>query len=383
MQAVLDILCNGFPRTVAAAENGELTQTYVHSESELELFIEHNKQDKNLYFNIARMREDKRPVIASVPFDFDSPMKEAAFEEGTSDTEKIRRMREDDDLAYKILGDVWDDVQSLVQECWNQNIPVITVFSGLGVHAHILYQERVDPVEAKVTTSEHFIQECNLDTYDRQIVSDTKRILRIPNSQRVDRDGSSNAFCIPMTELEVLNNSLIDMLERCSSPKSIPHHSRYEMQNRPRMQVYEDIDYDESSVGSVELDDSSEEMSDDVEYIVRNCIPVPCIRERFLSRNPKHMVRFSGVVHLYQAGFSPIEVQNIIAEIGWIDYDRGITEKMTENIWKNNYSELPCSKLQSLGLCVMGSEFEKFGDEVEDCETYRYTSGEALYPYKQ
>jgi hypothetical protein len=94
------------------------------------------------------------------------------------------------------------------------------------------------------------------------------------------------------------------------------------------------------------------------------------------------MVRFSGVVHLYQAGFNPQEVQNIIADIGWVDYDRAITEKMTKNIWNNNYSELPCSKIQSLGLCVMGSEFEEFGDEVEDCETHRYTSGEALYPYK-
>lgn len=384
MNTAEEILTNGWPRTVAAAEGGELIQHYVHSASEYDVFVEHNKPDKNLYCNIARMRQDMRPVVSTFPFDFDSPLKDSAFEQGTTDGDKIRRMREDADLAYEILGDVWEDTQSLVRGCQEENVPVITVFSGLGVHAHLLFQEQVNPTEQKVTTSKHFVEKCDLTTWDRKILPDTKRILRIPNSQRIDENGPAGAWCIPMTEAEVLNNSLIDMLDRCSEPKSIPFHNRYKSENRPRMQVYDNVEMEEDSVGTVDLEqrDISSEVSDNIEYIIRTYIPLPCVSERFLRSNPDHQIRFSGVVMLYQSGFTPSEVRDIIREIGWIDYDPKITKKMTEQIWSRRYSELSCSKLQSLGLCVMGPDFEEFGDEPSDCETYRYTSGEALYPYE-
>lgn len=382
MDTASQILYNGFPRSVAAAEGGDLIQHYVHSWSEWEVFVEHNKPDKNLYCNIARMRQDMRTVNHTVPFDFDSPLKDSIFEEGTTDGEKIARMRQDSDLAYKILGEVWDDAQSLVRGCKEEDIPVITVFSGLGVHSYLLFREKVEPIEEKVTTSMHFVEKCDLSTYDRKIISDIKRILRIPNSQRVDRNGPASSWCIPMTEAEVLNNSLMDLLERCSSPKTIPYHHRYKMENRPRMEVYDDVDLDETdNAGSIEYK-GDVEIPENLEYIIENCIPLPCVRKRFLSRNPDHMIRFAGVAHLFQAGFELGEVQEIISQIGWIDYDRETTKKQTESIWKNRYSELPCSKLQSLGLCVYSPEFEEFSNDKKDCETYRYTSGEALYPYE-
>lgn len=382
MDTASEALYNDFPRSVAAAEGGELIQHYVHSVSEWEVFVEHNKPDKNLYCNIARMRQDMRPVTGLVPFDFDSPLKDSVFEEGTTDGEKIARMRQDSDLAYKILGEVWDDAQSLVRGCREENIPVITVFSGLGVHSYLLFQEKVEPVEEKVTTSMHFVEKCDLSTYDRKIISDTKRILRIPNSQRVDKNGPAGAWCIPMTESEVLNNSLMDLLERCSSPKNIPMHNRYKENNRPIMRVYEGVDVEDvNNAGSIEYKGDAE-VPENLEYIIENCIPLPCVRKRFLSKNPDHMIRFAGVVHLFQAGFGLEEVQEIISKIGWIDYDRKITKKMTESIWKNRYSELSCSRLQSLGVCVYNYEFEEFSNDEKDCDTYRYTSGEALYPYK-
>lgn len=381
MNTACQILINGWPRTVAAADDGQLIQHFVHSESEFDTFINHNKPDKNLYFNTARMRQDMRPVLPTVQFDFDSPFKDSMFDDGTLDGEKIRKMRNDDDLAYKILGEVWDDTQSLIGECWSQDIPAITIFSGLGVHVHMLYQERVEPVEEKVSTSMHFVEECDLTTYDRQIISDTKRILRVPNSQRIDEKGPAGAWCIPMTEAEVLNNDLSDMLERCSEPKSIPYHSRYKPENRPRMQVYEDVDVkDSAKAGSVEVKGEADVPSD-IEYLVENTILLPCVRERFLSKNPHHMIRFAGAVHLFQAGFNLGEVRDIIRKIGWSDYDEEITRKMTKSIWENRYSELSCSRLQKLGLCVYGPGYEQYSDDKNDCETHRYISGEALYPY--
>ena len=375
---------SGFPRTVAHASNGKLLQHFIHSADAFDMFFKHNRPDHNLYSSICRFRSDMRPVNCTVPFDFDSPMKDSVFDNET-DREKVELMREDKELAEEVLGEVWEDTQALIKQCKRDNIPVLTVFSGLGVHAHMLYKDRVNPVKEKVSTSNYYIDECDLTTYDRQIVTDTRRILRIPNSQRVDDGVSAGVWCIPITENEVLNNTIHDLLERCASPKDIPFHDRYKKENRPDMDVkegYEEVDID--TAGTVELHkrDIAEEVPEMTEWIIRESIPLPCVKERFLCSNPNHQIRFAGVVHLFQAGFTPAEVVEIIERIGWVDFDRSITESMVKNIYKNKYSELSCSKLMSLGLCVHGIEEEGYSDEPSDCETYKYTSGEALYPYQ-
>lgn len=373
---------SGFPRTVAHASHGDLKQVFVHSEGEFNMFFKHNRPNKNLYSSICRFRSDMRPVLDKIPWDFDSPMKDSIFDTET-DRQKVEMMREDEELAEKVLGEVWDDVQSLVRECKRDNIPVVTVFSGLGVHCHMLYQDRVNPVEAKVSTSNYYIDECDLTTWDRQIITDTRRILRIPNSQRIDA-GSTGVWCIPITEDEVLNNTIHDLLERCGSPKEIPIHDRYKKENRPEMEVmegYEEVE--EKTAGTEPLEDSvTTNMEDWEEGVAKMCLPLPCIRERFFTQNPDHMVRFNGVVFLYQAGYRPYEVRDIIRDIGWIDYDEEITKKMTEQIWNRRYSESKCDTLNSLGLCVQGEMFEEYGDEPSDCETYKHPSSEALYPYQ-
>lgn len=372
----------GFPRTVASASDGDLRQFFVHSEDEFSMFFDHNKHEKNLYSSICKFRSDMRPVLANVPFDFDSPMKDSVFDNSLTDLQKIESMRTDESLAEEVLGEVWKDTQSLVRKCKEESIPVVSVFSGLGIHCHLLYKHRVNPIKEKVSISNYFIEKCNLNTWDRQIVTDARRILRIPNSKRIDGPSVHTSFCIPITENEVLENNIHDLLERCKEPKDIPFHQRYKIENRPEMEVKEDYtEANEETVGTVQLhkrsvDDSVPEL---YEWIVRNSIPLPCVRERFLQSNPNHMIRFNGVVFLYQAGYSIEDVRDIIRNIGWIDYDESITKKMTKQIWNRKYSESTCSKIKSLGLCVYGPEFDDFSDDPTDCDTYKWTSGEAKY----
>ncbi len=374
---------SGFPRTVAHASNGHLQQFFIHSIGAFDMFFKHNRSDKNLYSSICRFRSDMRHITGSVPFDFDSPLKDSVFETN-SDREKVERMREDGELANKVLGEVWKDAQSLVRFCKSKSIPVVSVFSGLGVHCHVLYQEETEPVKRKTSISNWFVDECGLNTHDRQIIPDTRRILRIPNSQRVDKGDGTGVWCIPITEDEVLNNSVHDLLQRCSSPKDIPYHDRYRPENRPEMELkegYEDPDVEE--VRSVELkgQDINQEIPELTEWIIRNSIPFPCVQERVLSANPHHMVRFNAAAFLLQSGYSPSEVIDILGNVGWVDYDKGITTKMVKSIYRNGYSETSCNTMYNLGLCVHSEEIEKFSDDPSDCETYKYTSGEALYPY--
>jgi len=382
MDASQRILYGDFPRCVGSSNNGTIRQHFVHSPSEWKLWFDKLKQQRNMYTSICRFRSDMRPILDKIPFDLDSPMKDSVFDSDVSDLEKVRLMREDETLAEEVLDVVWDDAQKLMSRCLDENIPAIGVFSGLGVHIHLLYQEEVEPTKQKVSTSQWLIDECDLVSHDISIITDTRRILRVPNSKRVSEEGDAEVWCIPMTEKEILNNSIHDVLERTKNPKRIEYKDKYEPTNRPEMEVkegYEEVEHD--TAGTVPLDDAigSTELDSLEEEMVRDSLPLPCVEERFFSSNPHHMIRFSGVALLYSAGYTPTEVQQIIANIGWVDYDRQITKKMTEQIWNRKYSELPCHKLQSLGLCVHSPEFEEYGDEPKDCETYKWTSGEASY----
>jgi len=381
MNNAQEILFGSFPRTVAYADESGLRQFFVESDGLWDVFFEHNKDTKNLYSSTCRFRSDMRPVLDKVFHDLDAPLKDSAFDSDVSDVEKIERMRNDEELAEEILGLVWSEAQELVKKLREDNIPTVCVFSGLGVHIHMLYQDEVEPTEQKVSISNYYIDECDLKTSDRQVITDTRRILRIPNSKRIS-DGEAQAYCIPITEEEVLNNTVHDLLERCKEPKDIPYHDRYQKENRPEMEVvegYEDVEEDTHGTVPIQEQDISQDIDELSEWIVENNIPLPCVRERFLGANPHHMVRFNGVVLLYQAGFSIEEVRSIIKGIGWIDYDKDITDKMTKQIWNRKYSESNCSKLMSLGLCVYRPEFEEFSDEPNECDTYKWKAQEPRY----
>ena len=372
---------SGFPRTVAHASNGDLKQFFIHSEKEFDMFIEHNLHRRNLYSSICRFRSDMRHITGSVPFDFDAPLKDSVFNTN-SDREKIQMMRRDERLAEKVLGTVWSDVQSLVYFCKENGIPVVSVFSGLGVHCHVLYQEEVEPVKKKASISNWFVDECDLKTHDRKIITDTRRILRIPNSKRIDDSEGIDVWCIPITEDEILNNNIHDLLERCSEPKDISYHDRYKSENRPDMELkegYEKVDVENARSVDLQPKVKGQQTPELTEWIIRNTIPMPCVAERVLSGNPHHMIRFTAAVFLFQAGYEPSEVVEIFENIGWVDYKRSITKKMVKSIYRNKYSELPCNKLMSLGLCVYSEDIDKYSNNPKECETYKYTSGESLY----
>lgn len=380
MDTATRLLFDGFPRTVASkTEDGSLMQHFVHSRGEFDRFVESMKGERDLYSSICRFRSDMRPVLDDVPFDFDSPFKETAFSEDLTDKEKIDRMRNDEEKAEEVLGDVWDDAQALARKCLSESIPAVFVFSGMGVHAHLLYQEKVSPEREKVTISNWLIDECDLETYDRQIVTDVRRVLRIPNSKRFDDGEECEIYNIPMTENEVLGNSIHDVLHRSSTLKSIEEKARYLEENRPKMEAIDGYEYSEEEDDfnvNIEVGDVDTSMAELDDWIIDNVVLMPCIAERFKSKNPKHFVRFSGAIRFFQAGFSIGETLNLIERLNWVDYDRKKSKKILTQIYKRRYSEPSCQTMQKRGFCVWGMMDDYDGDP-EDCDSYGWQSGTA------
>jgi len=372
------ILFGRYPRTVASkTEEGKLRQSFVHSNSEMDLFVDTMQDERDLYSSICKFDSNMTPILGDVAFDFDSEMKDTYWSKNITEKEKIAEMRNDEKVAENVLGSVWEDVQGLVQMCVDESIPLLTVFSGMGVHCHILYQTETEPQQKKVSTTQRFVEKCELETWDRKILTDLRRVLRIPNSKRFDGDEFTGVYNIPITEKEVLNNTLHDLLERSAEPKTIEHYDRYREENRPEMKVYdgyEDIEYQDVQV-DIENNPTGVRTDGWIEWVIDECIPLPCLSKRFKSYNPHHYVRLSGVIHLFNAGFSPSEVIEIISSLGWKDFKLSKTQSYVKQIYSRGYSDPKCETLMKKGLCIHQPGFDEYSDEPEDCEFHGWANG--------
>jgi len=323
-----------------------------------------------------------RPVLDKVAFDFDSPMKEAAFPGEVTDREKINKMREDPDLCEEVLGDVWEDVEKLIGKCKEEEIPVITVFSGMGFHCHILYQERVNPVEEISTTVNYFVEECDLKTWDRKVRGDVRRVLRVPNAQRMEKVRgtmqSAGVWTIPLSEEDVMSNTIHEILDRASSPKELEMQDRYKEENRPSMEVKEGYEVeDPESMATVDLEnrDIDFEVDEDARWIVERHFEMPCMKERIMRSNPGHMIRFNFAVNMFNFGYKPEEVLNIIRGLNWIDFDEKKTRRFLKQIYSSGYSDYKCETLMRKGYCVYDQESEDYSEDPQDCPAHDWAGG--------
>lgn len=380
MDTASQILFGEFPRSFAASAKGELRQYFVHSESEWDASFKKVRPRKNVYCSTCHFRSDMRPVLDKVFFDFDSAKKDSAFSGNVGDRQKIEQMREDTELLTEVLGNVWSDVQSLVETCSDKDIPTITVFSGLGFHVYLLYQPEVNPVRKKITTSNMFIDECELTTHDRKVVTDVRRILRVPNAQRIDSSSGEAVSCglwtIPLSEEDVLKKGLKRVFDESTSPKQIEDKEKYSKSERPKMSLYEEYEQktlEETPTRDLENRDISSEVDSVTEFIVDNAIPMPCVSERIKQSNPDHHVRLNFAVHMLNAGFSVNEIVHVASGLNWIDFDAKKTKRFVKQAKRKRYSEYSCKTMDKRGFCV-------HSEDQSECDEYGWSSGECLYP---
>lgn len=366
-----------FPRSV-----GTPSQHMVSTQAGFEVFLDTIEGRLNGYASLSwyPVETDFRPVTDKVAFDLDSPRKEAAFEAGLSDGEKIERMRQDPDLADRVLGEVCEDVQSLAQVSREEGVDVVGVYSGFGVHFYQLYAPTSAPEGKLASTARRFADKADVRTLDDAPVGDAERILRVPNVRRVDdpwptdpsRDGEPcDLVCVPLTGDELAELTPRDLLAWSREPRCppLPDVSRPEMEHwpsyadqNPRTQL--DADQKELAEGV----DPSLLTEDGLEWLLSELLQLPCMYERLLQPNPAHEVRRNSAVVLFNAGLTPREVEDLYARLGWADWNREVTRKHLEQLYESGYSDMTCRSIRSLGLCTRD-------DDPSDCRTYGWAGG--------
>lgn len=376
------LLFDDYPRRV-----GTPSQHWVFNEAQVDVFLDTIRGSRNAYATLGRLPLDGSEVCDKVLFDLDSPAKSdtegeawALFDDDPSDLEAIDRMRHDPDTADAVLGDACEDAQDLTRASLDDGIPVVGVFTGFGIHIHQLYQPTEDPATAMTTCAAKYIDELGLQTPDWAILGQTERLCRMPNAQRctmpgprhVIEDGrATGLYQVPLTAAELCEVSPEWLLDASTSPR-VP--ADLHPDDRPTMPIWEE--YRGSSDGSGEerpqrpVNQRTAPIGDEfVEALLTDLLQMPCMVERALSPNPAHEVRLNVAVLLFNVGLNVQQVENLLARLNWVDFDREYTRKILEQIYDHGYSDMTCASLQERGLCVKA--------DSEECHCYGWSGGQA------
>lgn len=387
MDRVQDLLFGQAPRRV-----GTPNQHWVWSAGQVEHFVESVNGRRNAYATVGWWDFGEDAMVSDkVLYDLDSPAKAEEHEDGDwaifdsdlPDDEVVDRMRDDPDLADQILGQVCEDARKLARRSRNDNVPVVGVFSGFGLHVHQLFEPTYHPTTAMATTAHRYIDRLDLQTPDRSILGQPDRICRIPNCERVAGSVKSdqtvvdgrptNLYTVPLSGDELATVEPEWLLDVSHSPRTGVLSAGVE---RPEMHVWEEYETGKEETSEVPprpLDPDETEIGDDADIraLLEDLIRMPCMVERLLDDpNPDHDVRVNATVMLLNVGLSPQTVVDIYERVGWIDFDRQQTRKYVEGIYKSGYSDQNCSTLRSRGLCVRA-------EDPESCPCFGWSGGQA------
>lgn len=377
-----------FPRAVGTnnQQTGQLKQWMVHSEGEFDVFFNTVNGVKNIYSSISWEPIGGDLKLDKVSVDFDTPQKEDDWpvfggEEPPAD-EIVARMRNDEYVADEVLAPVLKDARDMVERSVENEVPVLCVFSGFGIHVHQFYKPKDNPDKQIDTTGKKYVRELNLTTADMGPIGDVKRVLRVPNAERVHveigtdgvlRTRPCSLYTIPLLAEEIMELTASELVDMAMAPR-VPELPDLSYRNRPEMKTYDDYlqSGDLKDVEQKDMRKVEEPVQDDefLAYMLKDYLKMPCMYERIMQPEPDHAVRRNCTVLLYNLGLEPREVIEIYARIGWSDWDRSITRTQIENIYKNGYADMSCRTLRIEGFCTRA-------DDPTSCPTFGWSGGRA------
>lgn len=209
------------------------------------------------------------------------------------------------------------------------------------------------------------IRECSLDTMDGRVVSDYRRLMRIPNtlwaSEKRTVAGPNvvigDTYCINITADELRSLSPEALRELAKSPRkqlSAPVNGKISILDYIHQEGL-DISAYRSIQGSIP--GTYAKLREVNHKLLEKLVPKICIRSDLYSQDPAHLSRFALAAHLSQLDYTHQEivdfVHSISDEAGWVDrFNLGVTEYQVSNIINRGYKPPTCTRLKQEGLCI-------------------------------
>lgn len=351
---------------------------------------------RNGYTSISS--HDERGIVADEVFlDFDTPRKDEDWPEFDSDEPKetkiFAKMRSDGDYAETVLGPVLDESAELAERLIDDEIPFVCIFSGLGMHFHLLYKETAENKQQKMaTTARKFIGDLNLNHVDEAPIGDFKRQVRIANLQRVETVNSDDdtqynqtgVYTVPLKPNEIADrpnaHSLINAADHARTVEW-----DYDPRDYPELEVHDhylrSIDDVDNNIEDKDVDEtivSDDPNSEFLRWYLEETLQMPCMYERIMQPEPHHKVRMNCAILLFNVGLKPKEVQEVFSKIGWVDYDPNVSRQQLKQIYRRGYADMSCAAIQQEGLCTVNADRkDPQVEEKSQCDCHGWSGGKA------
>jgi len=245
---------------------------------------------------------DDVPYLLYLPFDFDS-----------------------DDLKMS-----WEDAKVLYNFMVDSGYDVSINYSGYRGF-HILVTTVPKPyTRSQIRAIQKFFKRAlNLETCDKKIFGDVRRLIRIPGTVHTGKFRKDNNIWVRVNEGGLSTNI-----------KYTPG---------------EPLDLDEMIIED-ELDIESSYDYSDVDFPIH---PYPCIEKFMNNEEPPQLIRYSYVAYWLRMGKSPEDIISMLeiehgngAEHEWLDWDLDKTTYQVNQIANGTYNPLKCDTLKDLDYCI-------------------------------
>lgn len=294
-------------------------QTYVRSKEGLANLVDALNGRAPCFVSVLRYPQPLQPVFNKFVFDLDS-----------------------DDLNKTL-----DDVKKLREFAKSIRAKYTVVFSGRkGFHFYIHCKPSVITSHFLGKVHAFIAESCKLTTADPHIFGDLRRVIRLPTSRYVSRDGHVNGhYCRHITDTDI-DKGIDHILELSEQPGKIPKtptvdYTFAELTHRLRSFTY--VVKEMADTKRVRFATSAESGAiTDLDVVVPRCL-----RHHITDYNPTHIIRFEATCWLKLCKFSKTRIIDFYEQLEWRDWNQRTTNYQT-----NRARPRPpdCNKLkQSLG----------------------------------
>ena len=248
------------------------------------------------------------------------------------------------------LNKALEDTISLVNRLQEKNIPYAVTFSGRkGFHVYGFLK----PVKLSRDVGAYYLKTLQeelaegIESVDRHLIGDIRRMIRIPNSL------NNRHYCAPLP-VNFQKMSIEEILDYSKKPHGL-HFSHGELKPIQEL-VGSNVSLPKKSNTKDEeiLQDNTGIVPDIgiLEEVIR-----PYVLEAVKKPNPPHIVRLDFVSELMFLGLTQEQILSVIKKLNWEDFDVEATKYQIRKVFEKKLKPYSGSKLCQVLGCDIGNEY--------------------------
>jgi hypothetical protein len=247
------------------------------------------------------------------------------------------------------------DMQALAKLGEEIDVPTMSVSSGRkGFHSYLCFK----PMLAINNTAlkDYYkaaqmwaIERASLKSWDKQIIGDTNRQMRIPGTIH-PKTGKWCRKIDPSWSLEYCQ-SLTDKAIRVEYPEGKETFLEFCKRMRIRREMGRRVDFAKSNFAPYD------DKGSDFDAYLKLVLPRMCIHNALMTKNPPHSARLQAIITLAKTGYDMAFTTKFIRQISehydWENRDPNVANYFVEWQFRHpGYHDYSCKRLREEGLCV-------------------------------